>query len=75
MRLGGQPFTVVGVAVNPLPGPAHEPDFWAHLSALSRLFPGSAGSLLDPTAPWLHTVGRLHPSTSRDDAAVLAALA
>ena len=75
VRLGGQPFTVVGVAVNPLPGPAHEPDFWAPLSALSRLFPGSAGSLLGPTAPWLHTVGRLHPSTSRDDAAVLAALA
>ena len=75
VRLGGEPFTVVGVAVNPLPGPAHEPDFWAPLSALSRLVPESAGALFGPTAPWLHTVGRLHQSTSRDDAAVLAALA
>ena len=75
VRLGPQAFTVVGIAANPLPGPAHEPDFWVPVSALSQLLPDSAGILLGPTARWLHTVGRLLPSTSRGDAAVLAALA
>ena len=75
VRLGPQAFTVVGIATNPLPGPAHEPDLWVPVSALSQLLPDSAGILLGPTARWLHTVGRLLPSTSRGDAAVLAALA
>ncbi|MYN65561.1 MAG: FtsX-like permease family protein [Acidobacteria bacterium] len=75
VRLGPQAFTVVGIAANPLPGPAHEPDFWVPVSALSQLLPDSAGILLGPAARWLHTVGRLFPSTSRGDAAVLAALA
>ena len=75
VRLGGQPFLVVGVTANPLPGPAHDPDFWAPLSALSRLAPESAEALLGPTARWLRTVGRLHRSTSREEAAALAALA
>lgn len=75
VRLGPQAFTVVGIAANPLPGPAHEPDFWVPVSALSQLLPDSAGILLGPAARWLHTVGRLLPSTSRGDAAVLAALA
>ena len=75
VRLGPQAFTVVGIAANPVPGPAHEPDFWVPVSALSQLLPDSAGILLGPAARWLHTVGRLLPSTSRGDAAVLAALA
>ncbi|MYD85377.1 MAG: FtsX-like permease family protein [Acidobacteria bacterium] len=75
VRLGLQAFTVVGIAANPLPGPAHEPDFWVPVSALSQLLPDSAGILLGPAARWLHTVGRLLPSTSRGDAAVLASLA
>ena len=75
VRMGPQAFTVVGVAANPLPGPAHEPDFWVPVSALSQLLPDSAGILLGPAARWLHTVARLHPSKSRADAAVLAALA
>ncbi|MCY4120909.1 MAG: ABC transporter permease, partial [Acidobacteria bacterium] len=32
VRLGPQAFTVVGIAANPLPGPAHEPDFWVSVS-------------------------------------------
>ena len=75
VRLGPQAFTVVGVAVNPLPGPAHEPDFWVPLSALHQLLPDAAGLLLGPPARWLHTVGRLQATASRADAAVLAALA
>lgn len=75
VRLGPQAFTVVGIAANPLPGPAHEPDFWVPVSALSQLLPDSAGIILGPTARWLHTVGRLRRSMSRSDAAVLAALA
>ena len=75
VRLGPQAFTVVGIAANPLPGPAHEPDFWVPVSALSQLLPDSAGIILGPAARWLHTVGRLRRSASRGDAAVLAALA
>ena len=75
VRLGGQPFTVIGVARNPLPGPAHDPDLWAPLSALPRLVPDVADALLGPTGRWFATVGRLRGSTSRDDAAALAALA
>ena len=75
VRLGGQPFLVVGVAVNPLPGPAHDPDFWAPLSALSQLVPESAAAVLGPTGRWLHTVGKLNPSASLADAAVTATLA
>ena len=74
VRLGSQVFTVVGVAANPLPGPAHDPDFWVPLSAVDQLLPNSAG-ILDPFGVWLDTVGRLGASTSRGDAAVLAALA
>lgn len=74
-RLGSQPFTIVGVALNPLPGPVHDPDFWAPQSASARLLPDSADLLLRPAARWLSTVGRLHPSKSGGDAAVLAALA
>ena len=75
VRLGPQVLTVVGIAANPLPGPAHEPDFWVPVSALSQLLPDSAGILLGPAARWLNTVGRLRLSTSRSEAAVLAALA
>ena len=75
VRLGPQAFTVVGVGVNPLPGPAHAPDFWVPLSALRQVLPEAADVLLDPRARWLETVGRLHASTSRGDAAALAALA
>ena len=75
VRLGPQAFTVVGIAANPLPGPAHEPDFWVPVSALSQLLPDSAGIVLGPAARWLHTVGRLGRSTSPGDAAALAALA
>ena len=39
VRLGPQAFTVVGVAANPLPGPAHDPDFWVPLSAVEQLQP------------------------------------
>ena len=75
VRLASQVVTVVGVAVNPLSGPAHEPDFWVPLSALHRLLPESAGILLGPAARWLYTVGRLDASTSRRDAGMLAELA
>ena len=75
VRLGPQAFTVVGIAANPLPGPAHEPDFWVPVSALSQLLPDSAGILLGPAARWLDTVGRLRPSTSRSGAVALASLA
>ena len=75
VRLGGQPFTVIGVARNPLPGPAHDPDFWAPLPVLSRLVPDVSDALLGPTGRWFATVGRLRGSTSRDDAGALAALA
>ena len=75
VRLASQVFTVVGVAVSPLSGPAHEPDFWVPLSALHRLLPASAGILLGPAARWLYTVGRLDASTSRRDAGMLAELA
>ncbi|MCY4026045.1 MAG: ABC transporter permease [Acidobacteria bacterium] len=75
VRLGGQAFVVAGVARNPLPGPAHDPDFWAPFQALPRLVPDIADALLGPTGRWLTTVGRLHGSTSRDDVVVLASLA
>ena len=75
VRLGSQVFTVVGVVANPLPGPAHDPDFWAPLSAVARLLPDSADALLAPAARWLSTVGRLHPPASRRDAAARTALA
>ena len=58
VRLGSQVFTVVGVAANPLPGPAHDPDFWVPLSAVDQLLPNSSG-ILDPFGVWLGTVGRL----------------
>ncbi len=73
VRLGPQAFTVVGVADNPLPGPAHDPDFWVPLAAVPRLFPDRP-YMLGPW-PWLDTVGRLSTAASRGDAAVLAALA
>lgn len=57
------------------PNPAHEPDFWVPLSASHLLLPATADILLGPAARWLNTVGRLFPSTSRNDAGVLAALA
>ena len=75
VRLGPQAFTVVGIAPNPLSGPAHEPEFWVPMPALSQLLPDSAAILLGPAARWLHTAGRLRSSTSRSDAAVLGALA
>ena len=75
VRLSGQAFLVAAVARNPLPGPAHDPDFWAPLGALSRLVPDTADALLGPTGRWLATVGRLHGSASHDAAAVLAGMA
>ena len=74
LRLGPQAFTVVGVAADPLPGPAHDPDFWVPLSAVHQLLPDSPG-MLGPIGVWLDTVGRLDASASRGDAEVLAALA
>ncbi len=74
VRLGPQAFTVVGVAANPLPGPAHDPDFWVPLSAVDQLLPDFPG-MLGPFGVWLDTVGRLEASTSLADAAALAALA
>ena len=73
VRLGPQAFTVVGVADNPLPGPAHDPDFWVPLAAAPQLLPDRP-YILGPW-PWLDTVGRLSTSASRSDPAVLAALA
>ena len=73
LRLGPQAFTVVGVADNPLPGPAHDPDFWVPLATAPQLLPDRP-YILGPW-PWLDTVGRLGTSASRGDAAVLAALA
>ena len=75
VRLGPQAVTVVGVVANPLSGPAHEPDFWVPVSALSQLLPDSGGILLGPAAGWLYTVWRLRRSTSCGDAALVAALA
>ena len=75
VRLGRQVFTVVGVCGNPLPGPAHDPDFWVPVSAIHRLMPARVDMLLGPFAGWLHAVGRLGASTSLGDAATLAALA
>ena len=75
VRLGGQAFVVTGVARNPLPGPAHDPDFWASLQALPRLAPDIADALLGPTGRWFTTVGRLHGSASHDAAAALAVTA
>ena len=74
VRLGPQAFTVVGVAANPLPGPAYDPDFWVPLSAVHQLLPDRP-DLNGPFGVWLDTVGRLGASTSLGDAAVLAALA
>ena len=74
VRLGPQAFTIVGVADNPLPGPAHDPDFWVPLSAVRQLLPDRP-DMLGPFRVWLDTVGRLGASASRGDAAVLAALA
>ena len=74
VRLGPQVFTVVGVAANPLPGPAHDPDFWVPLSAVNRLLPDRP-DLLGPYGVWLDTVGRLSASASRGGADALAALA
>ncbi len=73
VRLGPQAFMVVGVAANPLPGPAHDPDFWVPLAAVPQLLPDRP-YVLGPW-PWLDTVGRLGASASRGDAEVLAALA
>ena len=75
VRLGPRAFTVVGIAANPLPGPAHRPDFWVLLPAIRQLLPDSADFLVAPAARWLYTVGRLQAWTSRADAAVLGALA
>ena len=74
VRLGRQAFTVVGIAANPLPGPAHDPDFWVPLSAIRQLAPGTP-DMFGPYGVWLETVGRLGASASRGDAEVLAALA
>ncbi len=74
VRLGPHVFTVVGVAANPLPGPAHDPDFWVPLSAIRDLLPDRP-DMVGPSRFWLDSVGRLDASTSRGDAAVLAALA
>ena len=74
VRLGPQAFTVVGVAVNPLPGPAHDPDFWVPLAAAPQLLPDRP-DMLGPFRFWLDTVGRLDASTSRGGAAMAAALA
>ena len=74
LRLGPQAFTVVGVAANPLPGPAHDPDFWVPLSAVHQLLPDFP-DMLGPIGVGLDTVGRLDVSASRGDAEVLAALA
>ena len=66
VRLGTQVLTVVGVAANPLPGPAHEPDFWVPVSALSQLLPDSTDILLGPAARWLHiTPGSVPSITGR----------
>ena len=75
VRLGPRAFTVVGVAPNPLSGPAHEPEFWVPMRELSQLLPDSAAILLGPAARWLYTAGRLRPSMSRSGAEVLATLA
>ena len=74
LRLGPQAFTVVGVAANPLPGPAHDSDFWVPLSAVHQLLPDFP-DMLGPIGVGLDTVGRLDVSASRGDAEVLAALA
>ena len=72
VRLGPQAFTVVGVADNPLPGPAHDPDFWVPLAAVPQILPDRPYML----GPWpVDTVGRLSTAASLRDAAVLAALA
>ena len=72
VRLGPQAFTVVGVADNPLPGPAHDPDFWVPLAAVPQILPDRPYML----GPWpVDTVGRLSTAASPRDAAVLAALA
>ena len=72
--LGPQAFAVVGVAANPLPGPAHDPDFWVPLSAVEQLLP-EGPDMLGPYGVWLDTVGRLAAPTALGAAEALAALA
>ncbi len=74
VRLGPQVFTVVGVAANPLPGPAHDPDYWVPLSVVDRLLPDRA-DVFGPFRFWLETVGRPAASMSLEDASALVALA
>ncbi len=60
IRVGSFPYTVVGVASNPLAGPAYDPDLWVPLSQTAQLVPGDGEDILKgPTARWLSTLGRV----------------
>ena len=62
IRIGSFSYTIVGVASNPLAGPAYEPDVWVPISATTQLVPGADGDVLKrPTAHWLTFVGRVQP--------------
>ena len=64
LRIGAFEYTVIGVASNPLTGPAYEPDLWVPLAQTVQLVPADGADVLKrPTASWLTFVGRLRPDT------------
>ena len=76
IRLGAFPYTVVGVASNPLEGPEYAPDLWAPMSVTAQLAPGTGDDVLKgPTASWLTFVGRLAPDSHRQQIDALLPLA
>ena len=62
LRIGAFEYTVIGVASNPLTGPAYEPDVWVPLAQTVQLVPADGADVLKrPTASWLTFVGRMRP--------------
>ena len=60
IRIGSFPYTVVGIASNPLAGPAYDPDLWVPFSQMAQLVPVDGEDILkSPTARWLRTLGRV----------------
>jgi len=73
IQIGPGAFTVVGVASNPLAGPAYEPDLWVPFSQTTQLVaPDGDDVLKGPTFRWLGTLGR--PRATRDPSHIEAVL-
>nr|MBA2276482.1 ABC transporter permease [Chloroflexia bacterium] len=67
--------TIVGVASNPLDGPAYAPDIWVTMAHLPGLVPGASDVLRSPAALWFGAVGRLRPGVTAEEADAILRLA